>query len=856
MNIEFREKLITTLCAASLFSLTLLFFGPLYLYFTNILEFPYLLSDVWYLFASISLLSILVISVVLLPLKPSVHRKVVSLLFAIAVLLWIQGNILVWKYGVLDGKEINWSVYKVYGFIDIAVWLFFIIIAFFKNILVYNTIKKVSLILILVQIIVVSFVYFKAPTQPEWKMYSINNESKYSFSKEKNVIILILDGFQTDVFYELINEHPEYQDDFKGFTYFRNTVGGFPTTYPSVPLILTGCYYDNTVPMQEFIKGAYSSASIPLILKQNDYQVDLYPQIMQPIYCNENIASNLVNTSRLINRKNVITSMYNLVLFRYVPHFAKKYFSLEGDLEGDLEGGDSSVQKDLDFANKMISQSNADSEKCTFKFIHLRGTHPPFKLNENLEWEESEYGYIGYKKQARAALEITRKFLTALNYIGVYDNSMIFIVGDHGIGLSDNIQAVEHTKDKKVVNVTSSVTIASGIPLILMKPFGSMTDMKISDAPVSLSDIPKTVISELGLKNDLPGCSMLEIKESDSRERRFLFYKWESEYWNKEYLPAMDEYIVNGFSWLNQSWQPTYRRFTSEGIVDIKPPVYEYGSQIQFGNGGNAEQYQGQGWSGPEGGFTWTDGKNATLVIPVNQPQTDLTLSASLFPFIAGEAIKQKVYINVNGKRLGEWDVAADGEYKIKIPKEYIKNSLSEVSFEMPGAVSPQELNISNDARSLGVAMRSIILSQQQIYEYGSQIQFGNGGNAEQYQGQGWSGPEGGFTWTDGKSASLVIPVNQPQSDLTLSASLSPFIAGEVIKQNVYINVNSKRLGEWDVAVNGEYRIKIPKEYITKSSLDICFELQDAVAPSELNISDDTRILGIAMKSIEVLEKN
>jgi len=703
MNIEFREKLITTLYAASLFSLTLLFFGPSYLYFTNILEFPYLFSDVWYLFASVSLLSILVISAVLLPLKPSVHRKAVSLLFVLAVLLWIQGNILVWKYGVLDGKGIPWNNYKIYGFIDSAVWLLFLSFAFIKSKLVYNIIKKVSLVLILTQIVSLSITWFQAPEQPDWKKYVISNESKYTFSAEKNVIILVLDTFQTDIFQELINKNPIYKETFEGFTYFRNAIGGYPTTYPSIPLILTGQYYDNSIPIHEFIKNTYSNSSIPLILKQNGYQVDLFTGV-NVIYASNDIFSNLVIRKGIVNIKSCIDEFYNITLFRYTPNFFKKYFyTINTAVDNKLR------KEDLVFADQVISKSEAVKGKYSFKIFHLSGAHPPFCLNEKLEYEELEYSRNSYEIQSQAALEITKRFLTSLKNIGIYDNSMIFIVGDHGSGsFGVNVQASGCTEDNKVVNITSSNIIASGIPLILVKPFASTAGLKISDAPVSLSDIPKTIISELGLKDDLPGRSMFTINESDIRERRFLAYNWEHEYWNKAYLPAMQEYIVTGFSWLNQSWRPTYRRFTPNGVEDTQPIIYEYGSQIQFGDAGNAEQYQVQGWSSPEKGFTWTDGKNASLVIPVNQPQSDLILSASLIPFIAGEVINQNVIINVNGEKLGEWDIRVAGDFKITIPKEYITRSLLNVNFELPDAASPSELNIGNDMRTLGIAMQSI----------------------------------------------------------------------------------------------------------------------------------------------------
>ncbi|MFZ3171885.1 MAG: sulfatase-like hydrolase/transferase [Carboxydocellales bacterium] len=756
------------------------------------------------------------------------------------------------NYGILDGKQIPWDNYKIFGYMDTVLWLLLLALAIIKKTYVYKIIKKVSIVLILVQTAYSFITWFQAPEQPDWNKYSINEESKYKFSKKKNVIILVLDTFQTDIFQEIVNESPEIKKVFNGFTYYRNSVGGYPTTYPSIPLLLTGSYYNNSVPMQKFLKNAYSSASIPLILKQNGYQVDLYPVALQTIYYDESIASNLVRSGNISGkldsyRKESLVNIYKVTMFKYIPHIIKKhyYYILTPEIKNDLE-----------FANDITSESMAIGGKPIFKYFHLRGVHPPFSLNDRLVPEKLEYSRNGYKIQAKAALEITKKFLTSLKKNGIYDNSMIFIVGDHGLGtFGINLSASGYTESGKITKLTSNYTIASGIPLILVKPFASTEDMKVSDAPVSLSDIPKTITSELGLTVKYPGRSMFTIKESDIRERRFLAYQWEHEYWDKAYLPSMQEYIISGFSWLNQSWRPTYRKFTSEGIQSTQPDVYQFGSKIQFGDGGNAEQYQGQGWSQHEKGFTWTDGKSASLVIPVSQSQTALTLKAVLKPFVNNKVDRQRIIININGEKLGEWDIRSSGEYQIEIPKKIINGSFLGISFELPDATSPSELKISKDLRTLGIAVQSITIYQKANYKYGAKIQFGEGGNAEHYQDKGWSQPEKDFTWTDGKNANFIIPISQPHSDFIIKATLFPFVAKGVDKQKVNIYVNKRKLGEWIVRTNGDYTIEIPQDYVIDSKLVVSFELPDAVSPKVLKISNDSRNLGIAMVSVSVLEK-
>ncbi|KJS12091.1 MAG: hypothetical protein VR67_11515 [Peptococcaceae bacterium BRH_c8a] len=711
------KKAFNTICVVLFFSLTTLLFGPLCIYLNNVNEFSFLLSDVWFILLGIALVCIIFLTLIIFLIKNSFHKSIISLLFSIALMLWLQGNILVWDYGVLDGKEINWDNYKIYGFIDSVAWVLFLSVAFKKRVYIYKVAAKLSIALILIQTFTLFLTWFQNPDQPDWKKYSINGEQIYNFSSKKNVIILVLDTYQSDIFQELINEHHDYLDIFKGFTYYRNSIGGFPTTYPSVPLILTGSYYDNSITMQEYIKKSYLNQSVPLVLKQNGFLVDLFPNVKQTIYYNDEIASNFIMANGSNNKKQSLKKIYYITLYRFSPQYIKEhiFFKFNYYINNEIKEVDF-ILDDLDFANNIECNSEVNIEKSVFKFYHLRGTHPPFNLNERLEKVNLNYNRDGYKVQARASLEIINRFLNALRNNGVYDNSMIFIVGDHGLGsFGVNVQVSGYFQDnidKGLKGLTSNNIIASGIPLILVKPFNSIQSMRISDAPVCLADIPKTIFTELKIVNDFPGISMFDISESEVRERRYLSYNWEHEYWDKQFLPAMQEYIINGFSWLPQSWSPTYRKFTFEGASNIEPPTYQYESQIKFGIGGNAEQYQGDGWSTPEKDFTWTVEENASLDISINQPQSDLVLKASLSPFISDKRDRQRVNIYINGNKLGEWVMTDSGEYSFTLPKDFITDSSLKITFELPDAISPLELKISEDSRVLGIAMHSIIISE------------------------------------------------------------------------------------------------------------------------------------------------
>ena len=77
--------------------------------------------------------------------------------------------------------------------------------------------------------------------------------------------------------------------------------------------------------------------------------------------------------------------------------------------------------------------------------------------------------------------------------------------------------------------------------------------MSISDAPVSLLDIPATIISELGLTEKATGLSMFEVDPGISRIRRYGASSFS--HGAGEYVAPIVFYSIDGDSWLDDSWR-------------------------------------------------------------------------------------------------------------------------------------------------------------------------------------------------------------------------------------------------------------------------------------------------------------
>lgn len=76
----------------------------------------------------------------------------------------------------------------------------------------------------------------------------------YQVSSQRNVVLVVLDEFQSDVFAErLERDRTRFDEQLSGFVYFVDHAGAFPTTSLGMPAMLTGRVYRNGSPVPQFV---------------------------------------------------------------------------------------------------------------------------------------------------------------------------------------------------------------------------------------------------------------------------------------------------------------------------------------------------------------------------------------------------------------------------------------------------------------------------------------------------------------------------------------------------------------------------------------------------------------------------
>ena len=731
-----RFAFVSSIPVALLLPITLFLFGPCYLYYANAAEFSFPFANYfWWLMLLVSFGFLLIAGLLArFRSRPKAYQRLTALVFTLGLLAWFQGNVLVWDYGLLDGRDIDWTVHNRFAPFDALVWVAVLGLALWKTSGVCRIAASASVSLIVIQAISVATAIAQAPpTERHTTSPTIKNDI-YRFSPDKNVIMLILDTFQSDIFQALIDNNRDHYSTFSGFTYFRNALGGYPTTYASIPLMLSGAYYENDVPLREHVKRSFLTDSLPKTLHDNAFQVDLLPLTFLALHCDDTLSSNCMESLRVVqkdDRKLVIDQAARLAdvsLFRHAPHVLKPYLYNRQNwalsrLLRDLRFGSIREGHWLDeaFYAHFKQRAVVDAERPTFKLYHLFGLHPPFRLNADCSEhpvDETRDNALQRRMglaQGECILSQVKAFLEHLKRLGVYDESMIIIAGDHGSSGSHHV-GVDFQDDAPTIDggFTPPVRLkASALPLLLIKPLRAEGEMTISNAPVSLCDLPNTIVDALEIDARFPCESAFALGDGAQRERRYLFYEWDDEVWQKTYLPNMREYLVSGYGWRDRAWAPTHRTFTSLGISINTPDRYELGSPLLFTAKGNAIAYLGKGWELPGEKSTWIDGKKAWLRLPIEKTNADLMIDAVIDPFLVeGKLDHQLVNVYVNRNPIGSWKVTSPGHYHLTIPGALIEGmDTLRILFELPKAVSPAKLGIDDDKKVLGVAIESMTVS-------------------------------------------------------------------------------------------------------------------------------------------------
>jgi hypothetical protein len=243
-----------------------------------------------------------------------------------------------------------------------------------------------------------------------------------------------------------------------------------------------------------------------------------------------------------------LAQLLDLSLFRVAPHFVKN--SVYRDHVWLFQPmmktrGNNAVEyfADLLFLSRLAETMTADNDAPVYKMFHLMLSHTPTVGNENCEFDGvRETNRKNVTMQARCGLMFVVDVLRAMRDLGIYEQSLIVLMGDHGAWVP--VDKLLNEQDNRTEVHTIAVAMAT--PLLAIKPPGVSGVLQESNAPTSVTDVPATISKLLGLDAQFAGTPVFSISEEAPRLRRHLTYRFGPNPQAEGYLFPIFEYRVNG----------------------------------------------------------------------------------------------------------------------------------------------------------------------------------------------------------------------------------------------------------------------------------------------------------------------
>ena len=548
-----------------------LLFGPLTIYSTNRTEF---LAPFWslaprWVWVLVPVVGTLTAIGLVLPARW--FTRYVAVLFAIGVLLWTQGNLLIADYGLLDGGGLDLAIPPWWVPFESVMWVGTVALAagFAAAIAKAATVGS-QVLMVMQSIILLPTLATTAPltTSDASTRWRVPPPEIYQLSRTQNIIHIVLDMFPTELFTAIVeSDRDTFDRDLSGFTIFADHLGAFPTTKASMPAMLTGVAYRNEMPFDAFLE---SRARPSIFEALGHYGFELRSlssfRLDHPrgAWINTTIRYTIptpYSTSRDY-RDFAAAQLLDLSLFRHALHGVKAgiYRDQRWLFQQWLAAQRSVVAErpfsDTAFLLEFARRATLGGDDPTYTFLHLITPHYPIVVDRDCTYLGARQRLTrkSYTAQAECALAGVVALLDRLRELDIYDNSAILVTSDHGLGVlrPDNhpLQGI-HSPAGDLDQIALAAT-----PLLAIKPAGSRSPMQTSYVPSAITDIPATILDLAGLPNVLGrGESVFSLDPAMSRTRTYAHHP-NTVNWSRPYFDVpLNVFTVNGQVTSPDAWR-------------------------------------------------------------------------------------------------------------------------------------------------------------------------------------------------------------------------------------------------------------------------------------------------------------
>lgn len=345
-------------------------------------------------------------------------------------------------------------------------------------------------------------------------------------SAKRNVIVLVVDAIGTRASLDVLAEDPSLASEFTGFTAFTNNIAAHNQTQSSTVTFTCGRLFEKN--MSEAEQNGYwilpaSTNSIWHSFVRQGATVSFIPGSLMFGYSsfyagrNDDISQGRKGSCYGFRPETVPSlSLFELVRFRVMP-FTLKFNTLMMTLVG---AETYASVGDEDTLYPYLGNAEVSSQiENNFELFHTQGAHSPFDLDRHGNKKEAmDMGYHAYLEKAYYALHKVAELLRRYKEMGIYDNSMIVVMADHGWfdSSSTNDETLFFDRAKPMLWVKP--IFASNIPLMVCESptwLLKVRDMLHAsvDNNLSIEDIIRILRAEKRIYRVIPDYNPLNYKD-------------------------------------------------------------------------------------------------------------------------------------------------------------------------------------------------------------------------------------------------------------------------------------------------------------------------------------------------------
>lgn len=423
----------------------LFIYSPMEFYFTNQDDFLYDIFHLFRVMLPVGLLIFIVSFLFLLTLKRICEKFYYFILygyFSVFLILYLQGTFFSYYLPTFDGSSVNWSSLSIHRYESIILILAIFALIFFlahkfgrekSEQLISTASLLIGLILVLASILSgVSSGGFKNKDDK-----IITDDGIMLYSTDENFLILLLDAVDADCFSSLLEENPSWEEMLTDFTFFPDTMSAYPYTQLSIPFLLSGSWYEEQQSFVDYTTSAYSNSPLFHLLSNEGYHLSGYNRDFSNIPEIDTIFENVQKASGIADPIKFAILQLELTGYRYFPFDLKRFCTIDSysmwiDCFLRSENGSQYFERP-DYTYSLLSKPAVTTPDRQFKFIYTAGAHIPFLYDENVV----ETADATYESSIAACMTIVDTWLNQLKAAGVYDNSVILVLADHGYNGDD-----------------------------------------------------------------------------------------------------------------------------------------------------------------------------------------------------------------------------------------------------------------------------------------------------------------------------------------------------------------------------------------------------------------------------------